>query len=239
MMYYKSSKASQILPGDPNFFVSLWSEDTEMQHSALRFNDYGEFILEIDRLVRSDREELVTLGGSIYQAPILPRLNTAHVSAGGNAQTQPNSARESRPLPTFWQQASAPGVAADASPASSSDRCQDSRQIRLFKTRFCSYGMECPYLAKGKCLYAHNKDEIRLRPPPPTRLKVNVRDSPIDAPDQSQNVISDSVWSLPESSVDSEAAQLNEFASLFDCLQPARPLASSSIVLNVASSIDC
>jgi hypothetical protein len=206
-----------------------------MQHGALRFNDYGEFILELDRLVRSDRDELVSLGGNGYQAPILPRLNTAHVSAGGAVQTQSHALRDSRPQPTFWQQSSLLSGGQDASPASSSDNCQDSRQVRLFKTRFCSYGLECPYLAKGKCLYAHNKDEIRLRPPPPTRLKVSLRDSSKDTSDPGA---SDSVWSLPESSGESES-HLSEIASLFDCLQPARPLSSSSIVLNVASSIDC
>lgn len=49
---------------------------------------------------------------------------------------------------------------------------KDMRQVRLFKTRFCSYGSDCPYLARGKCLYAHNKDEIRFRPPPPASYKV-------------------------------------------------------------------
>ena len=204
-----------------------------MQSNALRFNDYGEFILEIDRLVRSDRDELITLSGSVYQAPSLPRLHTAHVSAGGGGSSQQPPNRESRPQPSFWQQ-SGPSVSPmDSSPASSSGGVEDSRQVRLFKTRFCSYGMDCPYLAKGKCLYAHNKDEMRLRPPPPSRLKVSVHEQIRDAPEKSPMGGSDCVWTRPESTADCEA-QFNEFASLFDCLEP-----SPSIVLNVASSINC
>jgi hypothetical protein len=43
----------------------------------------------------------------------------------------------------------------------------DPRTIRLYKTRFCSFGIDCPYRIKGRCIYAHSKDEIRSRPPPP------------------------------------------------------------------------
>ena len=44
----------------------------------------------------------------------------------------------------------------------------DPRTIRLFKTRFCSFGPECPYRLKGRCIYAHTKEEMRNRPPPPS-----------------------------------------------------------------------
>ena len=44
----------------------------------------------------------------------------------------------------------------------------DPRTIRLFKTRFCSFGPECPYRLKGRCIYAHSKEEMRNRPPPPS-----------------------------------------------------------------------
>ncbi len=44
---------------------------------------------------------------------------------------------------------------------------KDVRQVRLFKTRICSYGDECPYFKKGRCLFAHTREEVRIRPPPP------------------------------------------------------------------------
>jgi len=44
----------------------------------------------------------------------------------------------------------------------------DPRTIRLYKTRFCSFGPDCPYRLKGRCIYAHCKDEMRSRPPPPS-----------------------------------------------------------------------
>jgi len=57
----------------------------------------------------------------------------------------------------------------------------DPRTIRLYKTRFCSFGPDCPYRLKGRCIYAHSKDEMRSRPPPPTgypRLPTGLGGSP-------------------------------------------------------------
>ena len=57
----------------------------------------------------------------------------------------------------------------------------DPRTIRLYKTRYCSFGPDCPYRLKGRCIYAHSKDEMRSRPPPPSgypRLPQNFGGSP-------------------------------------------------------------
>ena len=44
----------------------------------------------------------------------------------------------------------------------------DQRSVRLYKTRFCQFGPNCPHLVKRRCLFAHHKDELRSRPPPPS-----------------------------------------------------------------------
>jgi hypothetical protein len=85
---------------------------------------------------------------------------------------------------------------------------KDMRQVRLFKTRFCSYGTDCPYLARGKCLYAHNKDEIRFRPPPPSSYKKSA------SPKAPTALGSESVWSVPSDE------SRNMFLSLFDFMPP-------------------
>jgi hypothetical protein len=107
-------------------------------------------------------------------------------------------------------------------------------------------------MAKGKCLYAHNRDEIRLRPPPPTRLKIALRDDKDEANvaqasvDTSPVGSNESVWSLPDtpgplmsqsSSRESVDVSADMMQSLFDCLKPNS--SSTPIVLNVASSLDC
>ena len=193
-----------------------------MQPESARFEDFGTFLLEIDRVVSNDREELSALSGSVYHAPCLPKLHTSHVSAG-SGPVQAAASRENRPQPSFWQTVPPKNASADLSPTSPGGTVQDSRQVRLFKTRFCSYGLDCPYLAKGKCLYAHNRDEIRLRPPPPSRMKVSLRDE--KDLDKSPEGSNESVWTLPDSpgpepAPNCERNSSDMMTSLFDCLKP-------------------
>jgi hypothetical protein len=216
-----------------------------MQTGTSRVNDYGDFIIEIDKLVQADREELVILAGNVYQAPVLPKLHTAHVNAAPATTSLGGMVREQRPQPVIWQNSTSNVQGGDISPNSAGLASNDSRQVRLFKTRFCSYGLECPYLAKGKCLYAHNKDEIRLRPPPPSRLRISLKDSREESSaavgtDQSPAASNESVWTLPESpvhSIENDPAKditwprLENVASLFECLRPA---ANSSTMPSVA-----
>lgn len=179
-------------------------------------------MLEIDRLIKADRESLIS---------IAPQRGTKSVSNTVTC-TQPSvcqmlaqasAGRESKPQPTLWQTSPPTASYTDSASGSPTSRGSDQRQARLFKTRFCSYGLDCPYLAKGKCLYAHNKDEIRLRPPPPSGYRVPVvRASQSVAPDQSPTGSNESVWSLPESPVHAiqrdPLLECGHSASLLDCL---------------------
>lgn len=206
-----------------------------MQSIPVFINDYGEIVLEIDRLIKADRASLNsdssqrTSRSPINQVSCPQATSVCQIIAPGAAN------REVKAKPSLWQ-AVPPMVAfTDSSSGSPSNRNADQRQARLFKTRFCSYGLDCPYLAKGKCLYAHNKDEIRLRPPPPCGYKVpNVKVSPNYeeknfAPDQSPIGSNESVWSLPESQTLTASCESN---SLLDCLvdSDSRAIRTSSIL---------
>jgi hypothetical protein len=212
-----------------------------MQQATPRLNDYGDLIIEIDKLIRADRSSLT------YPAPPIshscnPQTDcynqvTPASATVTNSVIQHLSAR--RPTPTLWDTLPpCQPTFANHIPESPSSRGQDMRQVRLFKTRFCSYGLECPYLAKGKCLYAHSKDEIRCRPPPPPVGQKSIArrtscgsmspHSTCSFPDQSPAGSNESVWSLPTSpnhgvwgsAVGCSQLPEPKMPSLFDCLPP-------------------
>lgn len=193
-----------------------------MQSIPVFLNDYGEIVLEIDRLIKADRESLNSI------APQRGNKSASNPVTGAQPSVcqmlaQAAAGRESKPKPTLWQTSPPIAPYTDSASGSPASRGSDQRQTRLFKTRFCSYGLDCPYLAKGKCLYAHSKEEIRLRPPPPSGYRVPVvRASRSVAPDQSPTGSNESVWSLPESPVHAtqrdSLLECGHSASLLDCL---------------------
>ena len=129
-----------------------------------------ELILELDKLIRSDRAKLAPSRLSNNR-----RAEDGSYVLSGMSPCSRSSVSETRPRPAGSDMfICAPRVAEtdsfDASPSSSNGN-DPMRQVRLFKTRFCQYGTDCPYLVKGTCLYAHNRDEVRLRPPPPKGYK--------------------------------------------------------------------
>ena len=178
-----------------------------MQQVPSRLNDYGDLILELDKLIRTDRSSLINSSAN----PCTPYRGQVdcYTQVSSRPETRCNL-HNPRPSPTLWetcppfQQHDPIGI--HDSPNARGG--QDLRQVRLFKTRFCSYGMECPYLAKGKCLYAHSKEEIRCRPPPPSianklsaQRSVNGSLSPSKLLlDSSPIRAGDCVWSVPVAS---------------------------------------
>lgn len=227
-----------------------------MQSIPLRKSCFGEFVLEIDKLIKADREFLKFQAGSTSQSPLSVKPSGLHASLVANPSVQLSNHRDSRPQPTFWQHSPPVNTIIEASADSPISKSQDTRQLRLFKTRFCSYGADCPYMAKGKCLYAHNKDEIRLRPPPPTKMKSSIRQVLLEsslrddsvatmAPDHSPSGSNESVWTLPESpanasrawgSLDAEVPLTEQLSSLFDCLKPNAAIRNSGSQSTLASS---
>lgn len=199
-------------------------------------NDIGDFVLEIDKLIRSERSNLVhpPLAHAQPSNPQTDCYNQVTPPIGSNPNSVIQHLNNRKPTPTLWETSPPFQAYPEHMPESPNHRGQDMRQVRLFKTRFCSYGLECPYLAKGKCLYAHSKDEIRCRPPPPTKQGSNrsVNDSTDRGhsvyPDQSPTGSTESVWSLPDSplqapNVSSASREPNQepnkrHPSLFDCL---------------------
>lgn len=151
----------------------------------------SDLILELDRLIRSDRSALVPSKIQSRRGMNEGCYTSCHVSSSndsfhGSSQCQgsfdgfDDLKGISRAGSNDW---------ADASPDSSCGK-DDMRQVRLFKTRFCQYGTDCPYLAKGTCLYAHSRDEVRFRPPPPKGYK-----APSVAGRPSFDSSRESVWS--------------------------------------------
>ena len=205
-----------------------------MQSIPVYLNDYGEIVLEIDRLIKADRASLSSNAPTHKGNPSLARtVSGPQPSSVCQMIAQVAASRETKPRPTLWQN-SPPTLAYTLNDSESPcNRGSDQRQARLFKTRFCSYGLDCPYLAKGKCLYAHNKEEIRFRPPPPTGYRIpasrpsnsinhDVCGEKTIAPDQSPTGSHESVWSLPESPSSrldvTPIVVPNNSTSLFDCL---------------------
>ena len=231
------------------------SANPKMQSIPLRKSSFGEFVLEIDKLIKADREFLNFQSGNTAYGALGKSLGL-HATSVALPPVQLSTYRDSRPQPTFWQHSPPAQSVTEISADSPSSKSQDTRQLRLFKTRFCSYGADCPYMAKGKCLYAHNKDEIRLRPPPPTKMKSAIRqvllesslrdDSVVTmAPDHSPSGSNESVWTLPESpanvsrawgSLDSDVPSTEQLSSLFDCLKPNTAICNSGSQSTLASS---
>jgi len=174
------------------------------------FNDYGNIILEIDKLVRSDRDKLYrnSLGRENHGNPSSPR----HAPKQASALKPPNPS-EFPPAPEMMPvnpsthlisplsfNGCLSSLIGEPEPGVECVASKDMRQVRLFKTRFCSYGSDCPYMLRGKCLYAHNRDEIRFRPPPPPSYKMSSKPSNKTSPVSSPKGVSPikSVWALPE-----------------------------------------
>jgi len=183
------------------------------------WTDYGDIILEIDKLVRRDRDELYGNAWSTIVAHNarnnstlgkLSALGITNQHASGlsmNSNRSMNcSGSDSSPRVSICSLMGELELEDPNAP-------KDMRQVRLFKTRFCSYGADCPYMARGKCLYAHNKDEIRFRPPPPTSYK---KPSPPTSILQTTPTVfsGESVWKIPETTEQSPL-------SLFDFLSPS------------------
>ena len=227
------------------FLASKLCRSFIMEQHQHRMSDYGDLVLEIDKLIRADRASLsVAMQAQFHQ----PASNTDCYNQIIPSQTGGNPVihvQDRRPRPTLWSQLPSPLACAECPPGSPDNRGQDMRQVRLFKTRFCSYGLDCPYLAKGKCLYAHTKDEIRFRPPPPVGYKQPIVRSSSGSPahmarrdmhgrpDQSPVGSTESVWTLPESPKRMHGTAWenavgccyngNSPASLFDCLASKPP----------------
>lgn len=213
-----------------------------------RVSDFGEFVLEIDKLIEADRASLKLSSRNDSRSSVPAKSINSHASISSAGLPIATNFRDNRPQPTFWQQSPPPQTVVDDSETTCGENPNDTRQLRLFKTRFCSYGADCPYMAKGRCLYAHSKDEIRLRPPPPTKLKMSIRqvllaptlcnDSVLtSAPDQSPCGSQDSVWTLPDSwdNCTDSVPSTEQLSSLFDCLD--QPLSSARTTLASNSSI--
>ena len=202
--------------------------------------DYGDLILEIDKLIIADRASLSSQASESGHAGGSARNSQTFTHGAPSSFAQ----REGKPKPTIWQQ-QLPIMIAPETPSSPDGRGGgDMRQVRLFKTRFCSYGLDCPYMTKGKCLYAHTKDEIRLRPPPPTVHKLPSSRSVVAILKDDQQAGGDSVWTLPESPTsyslpENSRRPARSVPSLLDCLaSDASRVPSVSSILGGAS-IDC
>ena len=204
-----------------------------------QFSDYGNIIIEIDKLVRSDRDKLYgnTWTSDSNRVP----TGSGHVpkhapSPKPQTSTDISSTRNSVQHKPVIQLTGTTGINGTLSSLigepETGVECaapKDMRQVRLFKTRFCSYGSDCPYMLRGKCLYAHNRDEIRFRPPPPTGYnaptKPSTKTSPTLSPKASDGSPTKSVWALPENSpsdygdVSSQANVVPSY-SLFDFMPP-------------------
>jgi hypothetical protein len=206
-----------------------------------RFRDYGNIILEIDKLVRNDRDLLY---GNVRSQT--PRANCAITRKDTHYEllTKPGMTEEpctDSDAPIFGTlthrrtsgnlSGSLESLIGEPETPVESEAQKDMRQVRLFKTRFCSYGSECPYLMRGKCLYAHNRDEIRFRPPPPPSYKAATKkagkSSPVSTPRSvpiNYACTSKSVWALPESAptviADPPASSSTSSYSLFDFMPP-------------------
>ena len=199
------------------------------------FSDYGNIIIEIDKLVRSDRDKL---HGNVYTrdngGPITHQYGSLKhglaVKSTNSIELQLDLDQNQRkPLvhvggsATF--QTSLGSLIGEPEPRVECAAQKDMRQVRLFKTRFCSYGSDCPYLLRGKCLYAHNRDEIRFRPPPPASYKIPKQPLKTSVSPRS----SKSVWALPENTPSDcgDSSPQNKISSntvesfsLFDCMPP-------------------
>ena len=174
------------------------------------FNDCGNIILEIDKLVRRDRDQLH--GNAWNRGPNGTSLIPHHAQKPGHGLKGPTPTEFSlsrdtplNPLLHVGTSSSFNGslssLIGEPEPGVECAAPKDMRQVRLFKTRFCSYGSDCPYMLRGKCLYAHNRDEIRFRPPPPPSYKMpkqSTKSSPVTSPKADSP--SKSVWALPENS---------------------------------------
>ena len=178
-----------------------------------QFNDYGNIILEIDKLVRSDRDKLY--GTTWTSDPNRSPTVSGHAVKQHNASLRPQPAtdipsgrnvNQPKHLIHLTNSSSFNGslssLIGEPEPGVECAAPKDMRQVRLFKTRFCSYGSDCPYMLRGKCLYAHNRDEIRFRPPPPPGYNVPSKPSTKTSPGYSPKASSPnkSVWALPENS---------------------------------------
>ena len=203
-------------------------------------SDYGELVLELDKLIRCEKSKLSQSFKCDTRRP------TRENSSGGagvspfrchTSMSDVIDIKTSFPEGSDSYQDRTAGVldSNGASPVA------DMRQARLFRTRFCQFGTDCPYFIKGTCLYAHNKDEMRLRPPPPKGYKApggspmsgGVRHSlpgvSPTLPDRSRSGSAESLWSLPDSAEGFKQPTVRS-ASLLDCL-PSN--LSGSRVLNV------
>jgi hypothetical protein len=203
-----------------------------MQEIPSRSNEYGDMILEIDKLIRSDRSSLMSSGPAYSSACNSHSDCYKQVCPEQNIRPAPGQlASSKKPSPALWDMCPPTNPESNSWQDSPNQPGQDLRQVRLFKTRFCSYGMECPYLAKGKCLYAHSKEEIRLRPPPPSITSKGILQrpsngsmSPREFLPEPSHVGANSVWSIPEPSGNSNHVEL---ASLLEYLGESEALSAS------------
>lgn len=134
-----------------------------------------ELVLELDKLVRTERTKLIQSNECNEKTANQTQGNVRGLTV--HQTGLPPVVRDSSGM--------APSIRAIAgsSPGANPSTC-DLRQVRLFKTRFCQYGSDCPYLLKGTCLYAHNREEVRSRPPPPRNFRGS---SSVDGDDLSRS----------------------------------------------------
>ena len=197
------------------------------------YNDCGDIVLEIDKLIRADRDSLhgnVRPAHAIQNAKNQSTLGKLSALSSAGLPIPVTSVTSHTRAPKLPQSISRAGMSptsgsygSDTSPSS----VHNMRQARLFNTRFCSYGSDCPYLAKGTCLYAHNKEEVRFRPPPPDGYK-NASLRAQQQLDDTKRTISldlythqpqpETVWNLPQSTTEPDWSVIfGASNSLYEC----------------------
>jgi hypothetical protein len=137
------------------FFCVRNFNTTQMFYSSGPVQDYG----KVSSLMRM-----------IYPSYEQPEENRRTGHPGfGNPQMSMNVLNDvpesPHPFDAHWTPSVTPSCISGRAPFQFTS--DEVRNARLYKTRLCTFGEACPYLKRGRCLFAHCPEEIRSRPPPP------------------------------------------------------------------------